>query len=550
MNKITVNQPYLKRFSSSFYGIRVEYQAMAVMAIAAYLIAYVSYPATPGIWNVDFMGWLGWSDQTRYLESATAIAHGSLSSDTYVYPLGYPMLAVPFLRWLPRHPFLIPNLFFSVGIVLAFYASCRKLITRAESAALTFFLVILSAFAHTRPPAPAAGLIWSDSLIVPWNLIPVFFAAYLATLLLVFNTADFQKLWIVSLAIALAFFARPPDALFLGVVYLAGLTDLKSIKHKMQGAMILIVPSSVVLAIVLISKWAIFHSLLSPYDRGIGNQGFSLYDLPFKFYAAFFDGLPIHGYKESVLFPQMPWLMLCIPGIVLLGKVTHGKSWFLMTSIAVCLTIYVSFNAQVPSNIFDYHGYRYFVWVFPYLGLCAYLTLTRSLRAVGRGKTVVGIIAGVLIVFIIGWKEIIVATVSPSMPLFGNVSQLYNPDLRKFSSEISLPGATAANGLRIVFSKTPSINMQVSTDWHNFSLILDGKEQRLYRDYNLYQSDNAVHVSFRNAINQSGKFRTAVFQYDKTEEPSLDKVLVLKKQFAPFAYSKRLIAYIKTGLQL
>jgi len=541
MSKVAINQSSLKISSSFFYAISGEYHAIALMAIAAYLIAYVSFPATPGIWNVDFMGWLGWADQTRYLESARAMAHGTLSSDTYVYPLGYPILAVPFVRWLPRHPFLIPNLFLSVGIVLAFYASCRKLITRVESAALTFILVILSAFAHTRAPAPPGGLIWSDSLIVPWNLIPVFFAAYLASWLLVFNKADFQKLWIASVAIALAFFSRPPDVLFLGLIYLAGLTDLKTAKEKMRGAMILIVPCSAVLAIVLISKWAIFHSLLSPYDLGIRNQGFSLYDLPFKFYVVFFDGLPIHGYKESMLLPQMPWLMLCIPGMLLLGKRTRGKSWFLMASIVVCLTIYISFNAQVPSNTFDYAGYRYFVWVFPYLGLCAYLTLTRSSTAVGRRKTVVGIVAGVLIGLIVGWKEIVVATVSPATPLAGNVSQIYNSDLKKFSSEISLPASAAANGLRIVFSRTPSINMQVSADWHHFSLVLDGKDQTLYKDYNLYQLDNVVYVSFRNAINQTGKFRTAVFQYDKTEEPLLDRVLIVRKRFAPFAFSKRLI---------
>ena len=212
------------------YRIPQDYYVVALFAILAYFIGYLSYAATPGNVEAYFMGWFGWSDQGMYLKSAEAIAHGKLSAETYVYPLGYPLLAVPFLKWLPRHPFLIPNLFFAVGIVLAFYASCGKLVTKIESATLTLFLIILSAFTFTK--AIPGGLIWSNALIVPWNLIPVFFAAYLTIWLLIFNVADFRKLWIVSFAIALAFFCRPPDVLFLGVLYLAGLTDLKSLKGK------------------------------------------------------------------------------------------------------------------------------------------------------------------------------------------------------------------------------------------------------------------------------------------------------------------------------
>jgi len=63
MSKVAINQSSLKKSSSFFYAISGEYHAIALMAIAAYLVAYVSFPATPGIWNVDFMGWLGWADQ-------------------------------------------------------------------------------------------------------------------------------------------------------------------------------------------------------------------------------------------------------------------------------------------------------------------------------------------------------------------------------------------------------------------------------------------------------------------------------------------------------
>jgi hypothetical protein len=530
------------KYISWIYNIPRDYYFIVLITIIVYFISYLRYPATPGNLNQHFMGWFEWCDQGWYLKSAKAIAHWGLSPETYIYPLGYPLLGVPFLKLLPRHPFLIPNLFFSVGIVLTFYASCRKLVSIAESSVLTFFLIIFSAFTNAK--AISGGLLWFNSLIIPWNLIPVFFAAYLATWLLVFNKANFIRLWIVSLAIALAFFARPPDVLFLGIIYLAGLIDLKSAKEKIQGLMIFIFPCLFFLAIILISKWAIFHSLLSQYDINACNIGFSLHDLLFKFYLIFFDGSPICGFRELMLIPQMPWLLLCIPGIIILARHTNAKSWFLMASIMLCLTIYISFNAQVPSSTFNYHGYRYFMWVFPWLGLCAYLTLTSFFKGIAGWKTIVGILVGVLVALTIGWKESVVATISPGVKQnVGEVYELYNLNSRRFSSEISLPILTLADGIKIVFSKVPSRNMQVSAEWHNFDLIVDGRKQVLYHDYNLYQSGDVVYVSFRNPINQTGKFQKAFFQYDNTDFSAIDKIYILRKEFKLFGFFQKMLMY-------
>src|SRR5437879_5640033 len=119
-----------------------EYLLVVIWAMLAYFVAYLLCPATPGNAEKYFLGWFGWNDQGQYLASATAIAQAKLSSATYVYPLGYPLLAAPFLSFLPRHPFFLPNLFFAVGIVLSFYASCRTLLSTFESTALVLFLII------------------------------------------------------------------------------------------------------------------------------------------------------------------------------------------------------------------------------------------------------------------------------------------------------------------------------------------------------------------------------------------------------------------------
>ena len=530
-----------KEVQYSVQNIPTEYFIVALVAMVAYMVGYLWFPATPGNSEEYFIGWFGWSDQRLYLEAAKAIAHWSLSPATYVYPLGYPLLAAPFIKWLPRHPFFVPNLFFSIGIVLAFYASCRKLLTRIESIVLTFFLIILSGFTSTQ--AIAGGLIWFNSLIVPWNIIPVFFAAYIVTWLLVFGTTNFRKLWVASFAIALAFFARPSDAIFLGILYLAGLVDLKSLRKKLQGILILILPSLFVLVALLISKWVVFHSVISPYDVVVSEQGFNLNDLLFKFYITFFDGMPLYGYKELMLLPQMPWLLLCIPGVFLLTKNTNGKAWFLILAVAICLVIYISFNAQTPSNTFNYYGYRYFTWVFPWLGLGSYLTITRAYTSIGKWETIIAILVPVIFVLIIGWEEKVVATISASdRQSLVNLSQSYDPITKRFISEVSLSEPTSADGLKLVFSIVPTKNMRVAGDWQSFSLIIDGREQIFIHDYNLYQSDNNVYISFRNPINKIGQFQKAIIQYDNTAWPELDKIFVLRKEFKPFKFVEKISA--------
>ena len=55
-------------------------------------------------------GWNGWWDQSNYLKSATALAHGNLQPSQHWYPLGYALLGAPFVYVTPVEPFLIPNL--------------------------------------------------------------------------------------------------------------------------------------------------------------------------------------------------------------------------------------------------------------------------------------------------------------------------------------------------------------------------------------------------------------------------------------------------------
>ncbi len=106
------------KLSSWVTVVPKSYYFGALVTTVIYFVSYLMFPYTPGNLEQYFMAWFGWCDQGLYLESAKAIAGWKLSPATYVYPLGYPLLGAIFVKWLPRHLFLIPNMIFSVGIVL------------------------------------------------------------------------------------------------------------------------------------------------------------------------------------------------------------------------------------------------------------------------------------------------------------------------------------------------------------------------------------------------------------------------------------------------
>lgn len=72
-----------------------------------YFMAYFSSPFVPG---KNLQSWWTWSDQSRYLASAYALAHGLFRSDLHWYPLGYSLLGAPFIQMSAAHPFMLPDL--------------------------------------------------------------------------------------------------------------------------------------------------------------------------------------------------------------------------------------------------------------------------------------------------------------------------------------------------------------------------------------------------------------------------------------------------------
>jgi hypothetical protein len=102
------------QIESRFFGTSRQrticWMSLTLAAVALiYCVAYLGILVLPG--NSEYvLGWWGWWDQSRYLKSAAGLASGNLDPSQHWYPLGYPLLAMPFFRLVPYHAFFVVNL--------------------------------------------------------------------------------------------------------------------------------------------------------------------------------------------------------------------------------------------------------------------------------------------------------------------------------------------------------------------------------------------------------------------------------------------------------
>lgn len=524
--------------NQSFFPRDVLWVALATMFW--YFLSYIIHPVAPGNNEQYLGGWNIWHDQSLYLKSAQALARLSQPQEVYVYPLGYPAIIAPFVRFLPRHAFLLPNLFFAIGIAICFYSACKAYVSKAEAFSLTVFFIFASALASNK--FIHGRLVWENAIIVPWNLIPVFFAAYLTSYLIIFQQTTSLKLVCASTAIGIAFFCRPPDALFLFVIYAASLVDLKTLRERVWALVILAIPTGIFAIITLISKLIVYGTWYSRYDLVVRDVGFSFHNILYKLYLVFADGMPIHLYGDLMLIPLMPWILLIIPGLLLLVRYTTKKVYFLMAAILLCVVIYVSFNGMAPTNVYSHHGYRYFAWFFPWLGLFAYLTVTRSVQVLGWRWVLATTLPIIAIVLATGWTETVVNSTGADADSVQQAdmrhSQNYSTTERKFLITIDLADKKLVEGVRIFFLTPPSYDFQNSFNWEKLQVLADGQLLKLYQHYNLFQHGNTVIIAGRNPFSSEGGIKQLKIIFNATDQPEIEEVMLLQSRFQLFAFAR------------
>jgi hypothetical protein len=433
--------------------------------------------------------WRGFWDQSQYLRSARAFAEGNLSPQEHWYALGYPLLAVPFLRVIPKDPYFVVNLASLLIFAAAFLIYFRPVIGSAASMAafLAAQLLPVSVDAPHRLSFP----IWLQ-YVLPWNTIPV--AAILMAILCIargLRPGDSRVtdgvLGALSAALAVI---RPGDALALlvagGWYFRQRVLKERAIGHI--GAALL--GAGIVLGFDLALTLAIYGGLATPYHEEVRKIGASLSDFHERAFAIMVDAGATHEEPNTALLALQPWLTLALPLAIGWAVVDRRNGFLVIVSAAVSIATYICFNDFWPYAILRLSLIHYVVWTLPILtagGIAGAICLVRARRWLALAAVLTG--------------AILLASVrlvpSPVAPV--RVSIEPEPDGRT-RYEIVFPSAQDLDALDLRGATTVDAR---GVTLKSFDVSHDGKPLEVFSGYRPLQLRDALRIGFNRHIEAS-----------------------------------------------
>jgi hypothetical protein len=362
-------------------AVAVRPGAAGTAALTAwYLWCYLGDRYLPGNNSQYPLGWWGWFDQGKYLDSAQSLMRGALVPDRHWYPLGYSILAAPFTRWSHGHPFLPVNLGSLLLCYAGFLAFARRLGVERGWAVALFLL------------STASSRMLFEGWIVPWNTIP---AAALIWLLLAATAAHMQgdrRPLLIGLLAAAVPLVRPTELLLAAPCVLAAIaaslsrpaaqtrvarnaqprrTWLPDLALLAAGGLTVAVPYGLL-------HWRIYGLAASPYMAMSTGLGFTPYDLGWKAYTILADPRDWFLDGRGLLW-QAPWAALALSGLAVAWA--HGRAARLLAVLVVLHTVlYVSYVDLLPTGLWRFFNVHYWQWALPGLALLAFLAGRDLLR--------------------------------------------------------------------------------------------------------------------------------------------------------------------------
>jgi hypothetical protein len=345
--------------------------AGAVVLTLLYTRRYLAFPQLPGNQSAYPLGWWGWTDQSKTLESARALAQWDLTAAHHWYPLGYAILGAVFGETSHAHDFF----FVDAGLLLAAYLGFVAFARRCGvPAAWSVVLFVFAAGADHK---------LFDQWVIPWNTTAT---AGLIWLLLATTAAHLDGvrrpllLGVLAASIPLV---RPTEALLAAPCVLAALAvDLSA--HRLRRADILrfMVGAGVVAVPYLALYLRIYGPHPTDYMVTSDRVGFTLYDLGWKAYVILIE--PRFWFMDGEgLLHRVPWMALGIAGIV--PAFCRGRrSALLALLLLIHGVLYLSYVDLLPTGFWRYDNVHYFGWTFPGYALLAWL-LVRDFAGEGAG---------------------------------------------------------------------------------------------------------------------------------------------------------------------
>ncbi len=353
----------------------------AVVLALFYTAHYLKHPALPG--NIYPLGWWGWFDQSKTLESAQALARFDFNPAHHWYPLGYSLLGAPFTLKLRMHPFF----FVDLGCLLLAFAGFTTVARRVGFSSLWAVLIFLFA-------TVGDGFLFSQ-WVIPWNTTPV--AACLWLLLAaVAGVLDGSLRPVLPARFAIGWLAglvplfRPTETLLvlpcLGAVLLH---DARVRRLAVRPWIVTIAAGLLPILFCAVLHLRIYGPHPSEYMLNSRGIGFTLHDLGWKAYVILLDPRPWFLDGAGLLM-RTPWLALGIAG--LLPALLRGRfSALLAVMLVLHGALYLAYVDLLPVGLWRYNNVHYWTWAFPAYALLAVMLLRDLARPVVRSQRLIAV---------------------------------------------------------------------------------------------------------------------------------------------------------------
>jgi hypothetical protein len=341
--------------------------ALVVSAAAYFAYRYTIEPTRPGM--AFPRGWFGYFDQSSYLRMAHDLSEFRLPAGDFLYGVGYPVVAVPFI-WLrlDYDPWLLFD-----GAAFVFAAAAT-------------FIVAGRIFGRLAAGIAGFGLVFATPLVVycltPWNS-TVSLVALTGILLL--GTSPRPASWhpyAIGALVAWAFAARYVDALWLGAIAAVALARTPS--GRAWPRLVAAGATALVLAMpILVAQQRAFGSpFTTPYSLHVGIGGtttddqWAAYDLgkvPRSAFGMFISPFLLGARQPgSPLLADVFWTIAALPGALI--AILSGRFRLLLAVTIVgwiaASVFYLSFRATGAGGI-QYGSLHYFKMWWPVASILA-----------------------------------------------------------------------------------------------------------------------------------------------------------------------------------
>ncbi len=494
---------------------------LLVVTAIWYLAAYLGNPLTPGNNPVSPLGWMAWHDQNDYYQSTVHLAQGKIEPSDYW--IGYSLLGVPFCGLMPKHPFFVPNLIFTLFMVGTFFASCRHFMGRMEA----WVLVILFIFAER--------FMRDYSLVVPWNTLPTYAALYLSAYLLLFRVPTLCQFALCAAMGGLAVAARPAEVLPLAAIYLASLPRLGSWRMVLTGLLFFGIAGAIAGGINFGINLHLYGALNSPYmvsEKGKFHPGH--YGL--KVYQFLSDGSFLTGpatfpstLRPRALLEAFPYFALMLPGVLFLIRRMGYPGWGLPSAIVITVAFYLLYTpfSNIP-YFWSYKSYHYVWWMIPWLAFFTWLTFRQAIFHMPFRLFAGALVIPPVAFLFIGFKTVPLASWSPTRD---EISYLSSYDERTFVVNFVTPGKGHPLDVRFEFSRPPSFHATDAESGRKIKVWVAGRCLNYMSDFMPSQHGNTVDISFLSRSRIPWPGERIVIAFTETDEPVVSEVSLQEAKF-------------------